>query len=199
ESGHALYEQMAVAEQAHEQAVDEVILTDDDAVDLVQDRGDEVSAPEHRVVRGGCAERCRQHHHIRGWTGELFVSRASRKVTRGARAARTRKRVAAGAGEAGVPDRSSFFIADVMTLQFLSGPFDLALDIGCLHSLPVRDWAAYAAALARLVRPGGVLLLYAFAPSGPATGLTAYDVRAMFTDRFDVVRVEEGRGRPSAW
>jgi len=90
-------------------------------------------------------------------------------------------------------------VADVTRLDFVSGPFDLALDIGCLHSLPVRDRAAYATGLSRLVRPGGTYLLYAFAPGGPATGLTADDVRVTFSDTFDVVRVEEGRGRPSAW
>jgi len=42
-------------------------------------------------------------------------------------------------------------------------------------------------------------LLYAFAPGGPAVGLTADDVRATFGDAFDVVEVEEGKGRPSAW
>jgi len=147
------------------------------------------NAPPGRALDLGCGTGTNVVYLARhGWeaVGVDFVGRAIAKARRRAR-------------EAGVPDRSSFFIADVTRLQFLSGPFDLALDIGCLHSLPVRDRAAYAAALARLVRPGGVFLLYAFAPGGPATGLTADDVRAMFTDRFDVVRVEEGRGRPSAW
>ena len=50
-----------------------------------------------------------------------------------------------------------------------------------------------------MVRPGGTYLLYAFAPGGPTFGLTAEDVRARFADTFDVVGVEEGKGRPSAW
>jgi hypothetical protein len=50
-----------------------------------------------------------------------------------------------------------------------------------------------------VVRPGGTYLLYAFAPGSPTFGLTAEDVRARFADAFDVVGVEEGRGRPSAW
>jgi hypothetical protein len=42
-------------------------------------------------------------------------------------------------------------------------------------------------------------LLYAFAPGGPAFGLTREDVRETFAGAFDVVGVEEGKGRPSAW
>jgi hypothetical protein len=81
----------------------------------------------------------------------------------------------------------------------VSGPVDLALDIGCLHSIPVSGRAGYAAGLARVVRPGGTYLLYAFAPGGPAFGLTREDVRETFARAFDVVGVEEGKGRPSAW
>lgn len=92
-----------------------------------------------------------------------------------------------------------FYVADVTRLAFIVGPFDLALDIGCLHSLPAPDRASYAAGLARMVRSGGTYLLYAFAPGGPAVGLTHEDVRATFAGAFDVVSVEEGTGRPSAW
>ena len=47
-------------------------------------------------------------------------------------------------------------------LAFLTDPFDLALDIGCLHSLPPGGWGRYAAEVARLVQPGGLYLLYVF-------------------------------------
>jgi len=147
------------------------------------------SAPAGRALDLGCGTGTNVVYLARhGWeaVGVDFVGRAIAKARRRAREAR-------------LVDRCSFFVADVTRLDFVSGPFDLALDIGCLHSLPVRDRAAYATGLSRLVRPGGTYLLYAFAPGGPATGLTADDVRVTFSDTFDVVRVEEGRGRPSAW
>jgi len=100
------------------------------------------------------------------------------------------------ARDAGV--ECTFLVADVTRLA-VPGPFDLALDIGCLHSIAAAGRAAYAAGLARVVRSGGTFLLYAFAPGGPAVGLTADDVRATFADDFDVVGIEEGKGRPSAW
>ena len=86
-------------------------------------------------------------------------------------------------------------------LDSLAGPFDLALDIGCLHSLPVAQRAAYATGVGRLVLRSGTYLLYAFAPGGRpgVPGLTGDDVRTLFAEAFDVTAVEEGRGWPSAW
>ena len=57
-----------------------------------------------------------------------------------------------------------FYRGDVTDLAFLADPFDLALDIGCLHSLSPERWERYATEVARLVRPGGLYLLYAFTP-----------------------------------
>ena len=106
--------------------------------------------------------------------------------------AKARRRAAdAGAG-------GTFLVGDVTRLA-VAGPFDLAVDIGCLHSIAASGRAGYAAGLARVVRAGGTYLLYAFAPGGPAVGLTAADVRATFAETFDVVSVEQGKGRPSAW
>jgi len=120
-----------------------------------------------------------------GWeaVGVDFAGRAIAKARRRAR-------------EAGV---TCIFLAGDVTRLALDGQFDLALDIGCLHSIAASGRAGYAAGLARVVRSGGTYLLYAFAPGGPAVGLTAEDVRATFADAFEVVGLEEGRGRPSAW
>jgi SAM-dependent methyltransferase len=94
------------------------------------------------------------------------------------------------------------FVADVMRLADLplDGPFDLALDIGCLHGLSAEGRQRYAAGLARWVRPGGCYLLYAWLP-GPdqASGLTHEDAAALFAPHFAHTRFELGEGRPSAW
>jgi SAM-dependent methyltransferase len=120
-----------------------------------------------------------------GWTG-VGVDFAGRAI------AKARRR----AGQTGV--ECTFLTGDVTRLA-VTGSFDLALDIGCLHSIPAQGRANYAAGLARVIRPGGSFLLYAFARGGPAVGLTADDVRATFANAFDVIRIEEGKGRPSAW
>lgn len=120
-----------------------------------------------------------------GWdaVGVDFAGRAIAKARRRAR-------------DAGV--NATFLVGDVTRLP-VAGPFDLVLDIGCLHSIAASGRAGYAAGLARVVGPGGTFLLYAFAPGGPAVGLSAEDVRSTFASAFDVTSVEEGRGRPSAW
>ena len=123
-----------------------------------------------------------------GWSsvGVDFAPRAIAKAKRRAKAT-------------GMARWCAFHVGDVTRLSFVEGPFDLALDVGCLHSLPAGQRAAYAAGLTRLVRSGGSFLVYAFAPGGPAVGMRRDDVRATFSGAFDLVRVEEGSGRPSAW
>ncbi|HEV8565000.1 MAG TPA: class I SAM-dependent methyltransferase [Actinomycetota bacterium] len=51
--------------------------------------------------------------------------------------------------------------ADALRMPFTSRTFDAALDRGCFHYLSRRDRPPYAAELARVLRPGGRLLLRA--------------------------------------
>ena len=101
--------------------------------------------------------------------------------------------------------RCQFHQADVTDLHFLEDPFDLALDIGCLHSLPLGDRESYAAEVARLTRPGGWYMLYAFTPrppDSPARGIAPEGVEALFSPAFRIARQEGGEdptGPSSAW
>ena len=107
-----------------------------------------------------------------------------------------------------------FHVADVTRLDSLRlrGPFDFVLDIGCLHALDAAGRARYAEHIARLTRPGSVLMLYAFSPRPPEerghlirfrnVGITPEDVERMFAQHFALEHVEHGadRGeRASAW
>ncbi|HEY7623414.1 MAG TPA: class I SAM-dependent methyltransferase [Candidatus Limnocylindria bacterium] len=142
--------------------------------------------PRGRALDLGCGTGTNVVYLARhGWdaSGVDFAPRAIAKAKRRAAAASV---------------SCAFLVGDVTRLD-LAGPFDLALDIGCLHSIPVSGRGRYAAGLASAVRSGGTYLLYAFAPGGPAAGLTREDVRSTFAGAFEVVAVEEGRGRPSAW
>src|SRR5207237_5284469 len=144
------------------------------------------SHPPGRAIDLGCGTGTNVVYLARhGWdaAGVDFAGRAIAKARRRAR-------------DAGVP--CTLAVGDVTRLS-VAGPFDLALDIGCLHSIAASGRAAYAAGLARVVRSGGTCLLYAFAPGGPAVGLNAEAVRATFADAFEVVSIEAGRGRPSSW
>ncbi len=98
-----------------------------------------------------------------------------------------------------------FYRADVTDLGFLTGPFDLALDIGCLHSIPPERQGRYAAEVARLVRPAGLYMLYAFLPrpdGPPRRGIAPEEIHRLFSPAFTVERQEGGKdpsGPRSAW
>jgi len=99
-----------------------------------------------------------------------------------------------------------FYVADASRLDFLQTPYDLALDVGCLHSLTADQRHKYAAGLVRLVKPGGKYLLYAFAPhqiGGQQVGITEEDVTSLYADAFTVTSIvrgqDKGSGPVSAW
>lgn len=135
----------------------------------------------------------------RGWEcdGVDFIPEAIEEARRRAR-------------EAGVADAARFHVAPVTALEFLAPPYDLAVDVGCLHNLRGDDTRAYAAGVARLVRPDGRFLLFVHFPDpADATdrhGLDEAAVRALFAPHFAPERVERGTTttagghvRTSAW
>lgn len=121
-----------------------------------------------------------------GWqaVGVDFVGRAIGEARRKARAA-------------GVS--AQFFQADVTRLDFLNPAFDLILDIGCLHGIPVGRRTAYRDGLTRLLRPGGIFLCYAFKPGGPMGGIAAAEMLDLFGEAFTRTKVEPGEENRSAW
>jgi cyclopropane fatty-acyl-phospholipid synthase-like methyltransferase len=129
-----------------------------------------------------------------GWdaVGVDFVKRAIRRARAKAR-------------KAGVTAR--FFTGDVTRLDGipgLNGPFDLVLDIGCLHSLTPEQRIRYAAGLGKWTRPGATFLLYAWGPvteQNSDPGVSPEQVKELFSPQFQINRIEHGeeRTRPSAW
>jgi SAM-dependent methyltransferase len=71
--------------------------------------------------------------------------------------------------------------ADALALPLADASADLAIDRGCFHYLDPGRWPAYAAAVARVLRPGGRLLLRACLTSqGVRNEVTGPGVRAAF-------------------
>ncbi len=64
------------------------------------------------------------------------------------------------ANEVGVGEDVKFYVASVIDLNFLNGPYDFALDIGCMHSLTEAQLLSYRNGLARLLEGGGSYLLF---------------------------------------
>ena len=126
-----------------------------------------------------------------GWavTGVDFAARAIRKARQ--------KSSAAGL-------QIDFHVADVIHLDFLDTHFDYVLDIGCMFTLKPQDRVVYVEELARLCRPGGWYMMYAWQPhirKGKPRGISPRDVDALLSGAFERERVVTGEyeGRPSAW
>lgn len=125
----------------------------------------------------------------RGWEvdGVDFIPQAVAEATRRAASAR-------------VAGRARFYLSPVTNMAFLSGPYDLALDVGCMHDLAEEDRAAYASEVWRLVRPGGLYMLFAHLrgpeierdEDGHPRWITDDIVLALFGLRFVLQRAEHG-------
>lgn len=97
-----------------------------------------------------------------------------------------------------------FRIGSAADLSSLSGPYDFALDIGCLFNLTPAHRRRYAAGLERLLPDGARYMLYAWLPQqrrGRPWGISEADVAALFEPGFrcdNIAYGEDGPG-PSAW
>jgi SAM-dependent methyltransferase len=97
---------------------------------------------------------------------------------------------------AGVSDHARFHVGPVTDLSFLQPSYDLAVDVGCLHAQRGDDLHAYVAEVARLLKPGGLFLLFVrlldeFDSAAPR-GLPEPAIRALFEPDFIFERVEHG-------
>jgi cyclopropane fatty-acyl-phospholipid synthase-like methyltransferase len=97
-----------------------------------------------------------------------------------------------------------FRVADVLDMQGITGPYDFALDIGCLHSLDPGSRERYADQLARLLRTGGRYMLYAWVAGtrrGRDRGISPEEVATLFAPEIKLTQtvIGEDRGARSAW
>ncbi len=96
-------------------------------------------------------------------------------------------------------------VNDATKLDGISGPFDLAFDLGCFHGIPSQGQARYLDQLERVLAPGGFWLMYGFvkpAADPSQTGLAEADIDRI-SARFTPVSRRNGqdstRGGSSAW
>ena len=96
----------------------------------------------------------------------------------------------------------TFHQSSVTDLGFLSGPYDLAVDVGCGHALDEAGLRAYREELRRLLRPGAIFLFFARTRGGEngppgeegdgPRGLDEPLFRRLFARGFTLYRYERG-------
>lgn len=100
--------------------------------------------------------------------------------------------------------QAELYIGDVTKLEGIMGPFDLALDIGCFHSLSQQGKVDYLIQLDRLLTSNGFWLTYGFFnpdPIQPGPGLTETELKLIST-RYSLHSRQDGfdrQKRSSAW
>ena len=91
------------------------------------------------------------------------------------------------ATEAKAIQQIQFHVGSVADLHFANGQYDLAIDIGCMHSLSHELQTAYLKELLRLLRPGAAYLLFARLrnpdddPADGPSGMDEAALKALFT------------------
>ena len=100
--------------------------------------------------------------------------------------------------------QAEVFVNDATKLHGITDLYDLALDIGCFHSLAQSDQSKYLEQLDRILAPNGFWLVYVFFRAGtnhPSPGLAEADI-SQISSRFVLLFRRDGfdqRERPSAW
>lgn len=128
------------------------------------------------------------------------------------------------AREEGLAARTRFVVGSVTHLDMVEPPYDLAVDIGCMHNLRGDGLRQYAAEVTRVLRPGGIYLLFVhladdaltddlLREAGPNTrhslsdvhGVSEQAILRLFSPHFALERLERGQTTvgettwPSAW
>ena len=93
-----------------------------------------------------------------------------------------------------------FHLSKVTELGFLTETYDFGLDVGCSHSLTLDELKVYRDHLKRLIRPGGIYLLFARlqddsaddSQDGPP-GMDLQYLRTLFNEGFELEWMERGR------
>lgn len=99
---------------------------------------------------------------------------------------------------AGVTDKISFFTASVTNMRHIDPAFDLAVDVGCMHSLDAAARATYQAELTRLLRPKAWFILFArlLDQESPVEGdwsqVSEQTIFEEFASGFELTRFEKG-------
>ncbi len=96
------------------------------------------------------------------------------------------------ADQAGLSLAINFWTGDITQLTMLTGLYDLALDVGCAHSLDPAAWQEHYQELKRLLRPGATYLHYGRLATAEKWGLDDPAYQALLREGFRLTAVTYG-------
>lgn len=136
-------------------------------------------------------------------TNMITLARAGWKVTGvdfAPRAIRLARKKLKGAGV-----QAELLVKDATKLAGINGPFELAFDLGCFHTIPQPGKTEYLKQLDRILAPAGFWLMYGFLISDTqdsSHGLFAADIAAI-SSKLKLLSRQEGfdnhKVKSSAW
>lgn len=100
--------------------------------------------------------------------------------------------------QAGVSELVSFHLTSVTKLDYLSGHYDFAVDVGCAHGLQPEELKEYHQELLRLLKPGSLFLLFAHLneeniASEEQDWMDESILRTLFSKGFHLEKVNYGK------
>lgn len=88
-----------------------------------------------------------------------------------------------------------FYVGDVTNLEDITGPFDIAFDVGCFHCLDLLGQKRYVSEVNRLLKAGGTHLIWAMDTSPRELKLSPAVVENVFGQHFELVSAEKKHRR----
>jgi ubiquinone/menaquinone biosynthesis C-methylase UbiE len=136
-------------------------------------------------------------------TNVITLARAGWKVTGVDFAPRAIKLARQKLSKAGI--QAELFVKDATKLEGINGPFDLAFDLGCFHTIPGERRPEYLKQLDRILAPNGFWLMYGFLipkDSEARHGLIETDLQQI-SSQLTLLSRQDGfddhREKSSAW
>ena len=91
--------------------------------------------------------------------------------------------------------KPAFLVGDVTRLEMLNKKFDISYDIGCFHCLNEEGQVRYVSEVHRLLKPGGVHLIWALDSSPAEIKLSPGYIARTFDNKFKLINSRFSRRR----
>ena len=90
---------------------------------------------------------------------------------------------------------ADFLVGDVTHLDKLKGQFDISFDVGCFHCLDAGGQQKYVAEALRLLKPGGVHMIWALDSPPSDIPFSPEAIGKIFAPGFALQKAEKSRRR----